>query len=299
MSETRLKGYYRRIFETAVGKESTLFMFTVTDIIGRTCDLNNDTIYRFHLQDAFQRVQMDMRSENGFAVFIMDELNERLHQTLSNVVSLKNKGNVYYKNKQYVEAIEQYKQGIELAFTEPEFITVNEIQEGEIGYKKQELIKELMNMHRNKALCYKLNNQMDMAINELTKATEAPYGQFDMKANGRLFAYLVDGGYTLKASEVYMRIKQILTMNPYEIQENIYTDAITKYNKLVDNVDCGELKVIPINSKSNDEVENDNKNNNNKTNSILNWFVGGFTVSSAIGLGYLIFKYGSKFIKTK
>lgn len=229
----------------------------------------------------------------------MDELNERLHQTLSNVVSLKNKGNVYYKNKQYVEAIEQYKQGIELAFTEPEFINVNEIQEGEIGYKKQELIKELMNMHRNKALCYKLNNQMDMAINELTKATEAPYGQFDMKANGRLFAYLVDGGYTLKASEVYMRIKQILTMNPYEIQENIYTDAITKYNKLVDNVDCGELKVIPINSKSNDEVENDNKNNNNKTNSILNWFVGGFTVSSAIGLGYLIFKYGSKFIKTK
>lgn len=229
----------------------------------------------------------------------MDELNERLHQTLVNVVALKNKGNDYYKNKQYVEAIEQYKQGIELAFTEPEFINVNEIQEGEIGYKKQELIKELMNMHRNKALCYKLNNQMDMAINELTKATEAPYGQFDMKANGRLFAYLVDGGYTLKASEVYMRIKQILTMNPYEIQENIYTDAITKYNKLVDNVDCGELKVIPINSKSNDEVENDNKNNNNKTNSILNWFVGGFTVSSAIGLGYLIFKYGSKFIKTK
>ena len=230
----------------------------------------------------------------------MDELNERLHQTLSNVVSLKNKGNEYYRNKQYVEAIEQYKQGIELAFTEPEFINVNEIQEGEIGYKKQELIKELMNMHRNKALCYKLNNQMDMAINELTKATEAPYGQFDMKANGRLFAYLVEGGYTLKASEVYMRIKQILTMNPYEIQENIYTDAITKYNKLVDNVDCGELKVIPINNKSNDEVENDNKNNNNnKTNSILNWFVGGFTVSSAIGLGYLIFKYGSKFIKTK
>ena len=229
----------------------------------------------------------------------MDELNERLHQTLTNVLSLKNKGNEYYRKEQYVEAIEQYKQGIELAFTEPEFINVNEIQEGEIGYKKQELMKELMNMHRNKALCYKLNNQMDMAINELTKATEAPYGQFDMKANGRLFAYLVEGGYTLKASEVYMRIKQILTMNPYEIQETIYTNAIAKYNKLVDNVDCGELKVIPINNKSNDEVENDNKNNNNKTNSLLNWFVGGFTVSSAIGLGYLIFKYGSKFIKTK
>ena len=69
------KGYYRRIFETAVGKESTRFMFTVTDIVGRTCDLNSDTVYRFHMQDAFQRIQMDMRSENGFATFVMDELN--------------------------------------------------------------------------------------------------------------------------------------------------------------------------------------------------------------------------------
>lgn len=75
MSVNRLKGYYRRIFETAVGKESTRFMFTVTDIVGRTCDLNSDTIYRFHMQDAFQRIQMDMRSENGFATFVMDELN--------------------------------------------------------------------------------------------------------------------------------------------------------------------------------------------------------------------------------
>ena len=59
MSPNRLKGYYRKIFETAAGKESTYFMFTVTDIVGRTCDLNNDTVYRFHMQDAFQRLQMD------------------------------------------------------------------------------------------------------------------------------------------------------------------------------------------------------------------------------------------------
>ena len=49
LKNSYIKGYYRRIFETAVGKKSTLFMFTATDIIGRTCDLNNDTIYRFHL----------------------------------------------------------------------------------------------------------------------------------------------------------------------------------------------------------------------------------------------------------
>ena len=75
MSEERLKRYYRRILETAIGKESTCFLFTVTDIIGRTCDLYENTVYSFHLQDAFQRIQMDMRSENGFATFVMDELN--------------------------------------------------------------------------------------------------------------------------------------------------------------------------------------------------------------------------------
>ena len=34
MPDNRLKGYYRKIFETAVGKESTRFIFTVTDIVG-------------------------------------------------------------------------------------------------------------------------------------------------------------------------------------------------------------------------------------------------------------------------
>ena len=82
MPENRLKGYYRRIFETATEKTSTCFLYTVTDIVGRTCDLNSDTIYRFHLQDAFQRIQMDMRSVNGFAVFVMDELNR---ETISQI----------------------------------------------------------------------------------------------------------------------------------------------------------------------------------------------------------------------
>ena len=82
MPENRLKGYYRRIFETATEKASTCFLYTVTDIVGRTCNLNSDTIYRFHLQDAFQRIQMDMRSVNGFAVFVMDELNR---ETISQI----------------------------------------------------------------------------------------------------------------------------------------------------------------------------------------------------------------------
>lgn len=76
MPESRLKGYYRKVFETALNKETVEFMFTITDIVGRTCGLKEEDVYKFHLQDAFQRVQMDMRSKNGFAVFVMDELNE-------------------------------------------------------------------------------------------------------------------------------------------------------------------------------------------------------------------------------
>lgn len=71
----RLKGYYRKVFETAVSKNSLRFMFTVTDIVGKTCNWRREPIYKSHLQDAFQRIQMDMCVDE-FATFIMDELNE-------------------------------------------------------------------------------------------------------------------------------------------------------------------------------------------------------------------------------
>lgn len=35
----------------------------------------NSTVYRFHLQDAFERIQMDLNNSDKFATFIMDELN--------------------------------------------------------------------------------------------------------------------------------------------------------------------------------------------------------------------------------
>ena len=74
MPENRLKGYYRKVFETATGKPSTVFLFTVTDMVGGTCFLKNENVYKFHLQNAFQRIQMDMHI-GDFAVFVMDELN--------------------------------------------------------------------------------------------------------------------------------------------------------------------------------------------------------------------------------
>lgn len=80
MPENRLKGYYRRVFEIATGMDSTRFLFTLTDIIGRTCRWTSDFVYKTHLQDAFQRIQMDMGADD-FATFVMDELNvETLRQ---------------------------------------------------------------------------------------------------------------------------------------------------------------------------------------------------------------------------
>lgn len=75
MSADRLKGYYRTVLQTAIAKSSISFLYTVTDIVGRTCHIGEEYIYEYHLQDAFQRVQMDMQTDD-FATFVMDELNE-------------------------------------------------------------------------------------------------------------------------------------------------------------------------------------------------------------------------------
>ena len=75
MSSDRLKGYYRKVLSVATAKESTMFLYTVTDIVGRTCQISDDCVYQYHLQDAFQRIQMELHSDD-FAMFIMDELNK-------------------------------------------------------------------------------------------------------------------------------------------------------------------------------------------------------------------------------
>lgn len=75
MSSDRLKGYYRKVFELATAKKSTMFLFTVTDIVGRTCGWRIEPLYKAHLQDAFERIQMDLNNTDDFATFVMDELN--------------------------------------------------------------------------------------------------------------------------------------------------------------------------------------------------------------------------------
>jgi hypothetical protein len=104
MSDDRLKGYYRKILECASKKESLQYIFTITNVYEQYCLLNEYHVYKFHLQEVFQRVQMDLHPQNGFAVFIMDELNPEImkhiksicHEFTVNGDFIRNYGNVYH-----------------------------------------------------------------------------------------------------------------------------------------------------------------------------------------------------------
>lgn len=71
----KLKGYYRRFFNRVVDKPSLLFIFTVTCVYTQPCYQAENEVLKFHMQEAFQRIQMDTRPD-GFATVIMDELNQ-------------------------------------------------------------------------------------------------------------------------------------------------------------------------------------------------------------------------------
>ena len=104
ITEDRLKGYYRKVFECASQKDSLQYIFTITNVYEQYCLLEERHVYKFHLQEAFQRVQMDLRSRNEFAVFIMDELNAETikqikavcHEFTVNGDFIRNYGNVYH-----------------------------------------------------------------------------------------------------------------------------------------------------------------------------------------------------------
>ena len=71
----QLKGYYRKVFELTTSKDSLQFIFTITFLYIQHAYQSEAEILKFHLQEAMQRVQMDVYPD-GFATFIMDELNQ-------------------------------------------------------------------------------------------------------------------------------------------------------------------------------------------------------------------------------
>ncbi len=70
-----LKGYYRLFFNRVMDKPSLQFIFTVTCVYTQPCYQAENEVLKFHMQEAFQRIQMDTRPD-GFATMIMDELNQ-------------------------------------------------------------------------------------------------------------------------------------------------------------------------------------------------------------------------------
>ena len=68
-----LKGYYRKIFEIASKKQSIKYVFTITFLYDKSCTIKSENVYKFHFQDAFQRISMEL-NDSDFAIVIMDEL---------------------------------------------------------------------------------------------------------------------------------------------------------------------------------------------------------------------------------
>lgn len=118
MSEDRLKGYYRNAFEKASKKESLRYIFTITNVYQQYCLLEQKHVYKFHLQDAFQRVKMSLKSTD-FAMFIMDELNQETVKQIKNACyDMTMSGDfLQYKNLYHGVLVENsiYSPGIQLA----------------------------------------------------------------------------------------------------------------------------------------------------------------------------------------
>ena len=118
LSDDDLKNYIYKTLETATKLESIAFIFTVTEMAKSSCKWDPEIFYSFHLQDAFQRIQMDMDNE-GFAPFIMDELNnDTIKQLKSACHKITTTGDyVKYRNIYHGVLVENslYSPGIQLA----------------------------------------------------------------------------------------------------------------------------------------------------------------------------------------
>ena len=73
-----LKEYCTEVFNLAFKKQSLQLLFTITrNEVDKVHSCMNSDIYahKYHFQDAFQRIQMDLNGTQDFATFIIDDLN--------------------------------------------------------------------------------------------------------------------------------------------------------------------------------------------------------------------------------
>ena len=76
LSVSQLKIYFYKILSLLCSYASTSVYYTLTDncVIGKVDEI---ALYKMHLQNALQRVQMTVSDANGFAVVVADDLNDK------------------------------------------------------------------------------------------------------------------------------------------------------------------------------------------------------------------------------
>ena len=95
-----IEAYIAELVKLACSFENTKIFFTITDnrVQNQTSKIN---MLKYHLQEAYQRAEMDADHLKGFAVFVIDELNRIDEKTLKDAcheLTLNGDSFVKYKN---------------------------------------------------------------------------------------------------------------------------------------------------------------------------------------------------------
>lgn len=118
MSINCLMQYYDHVLDTATVKNSVKFIFTITDNRDNTYKYSDIDMYIYHLQNAFQRIQKEMRSKD-FATFFVDEINKGIFDKIKAACyEFTEKGDFVEYNNLYHGIISEnsiYSPGIQLA----------------------------------------------------------------------------------------------------------------------------------------------------------------------------------------
>ena len=99
--------YCRKFLKNVTDKGSVKYVLTITSNVEPFhVRINDNDAIRFSFEDAFERVQLEMQEQNGFATFIMDESNQKFEKYI------KEKCCKFSKNGTYVKKCSNLYQGI-------------------------------------------------------------------------------------------------------------------------------------------------------------------------------------------
>ncbi len=95
-----IEAYIAELIKLVSSFENTKLLFTITDNRVQN-QMSKNKMIKCHLQEAYQRAEIDAKDLNGFAIFVMDELNkedEKILKTACHELTMKGDSFVKYKN---------------------------------------------------------------------------------------------------------------------------------------------------------------------------------------------------------